>query len=409
MNAEKPIGKVWDVPMRIFHWVLVTSIVGALVTLAQANLLRWHVFFGQTAVTMVVFRLIWGFVGSRHARFASFLRGPSQVLAYAKGLLRGRAPETTGHNPVAALVLMSMLALVAALAVTGVMILGGKEGVAPWAAWFTYPQAHWAKELHEGFSGMLLGLIGMHLGGMMLHRWLTGENVALSMLHGRKRLQGPDIKNPPTFNRCWLAVAGIGLTLALWLGVQFGIPFTYTNRYTRAALRETAGTPLPANTSLIARLNMVPTLFARESRGDPKSLASSVDPVWSRECGACHHAFHPSLLPARSWRSMLANLEDHFGESAWVDESTQTALLRFALANSAEDSGSEASRFLLAGIPAHKVPWSITEQPGWKRRHHDLDEEDFKTPPAKGRLDCAACHRFAKFGSFENEHILFPF
>ena len=101
--------RVWDLPTRLFHWALATLVCGSFVTIKLGGAwMVWHERIGYAVLSLVTFRLVWGFVGGRYARFASFVRGPSAVLAY----LRGQGSHSPGHNPLGALSVLAMLAAV---------------------------------------------------------------------------------------------------------------------------------------------------------------------------------------------------------------------------------------------------------------------------------------------------------
>jgi cytochrome b len=164
---------VWDAPVRVFHWMLAISFVGAYLS---ADSERWrllHVTLGYTVAGLVAFRLLWGLVGTRHARFASFVRRPAVIRRYLAAMLRGSPPRSTGHNPVGALAILGLLALAVLVAVTG---------------WGTYNEVGVlaSDELHEFLANAMLALAGVHVAGVLLGSWLERENLIKSMVTGRK-------------------------------------------------------------------------------------------------------------------------------------------------------------------------------------------------------------------------------
>ncbi len=160
--------------MRVFHWLLVLSFAGAYLT-SESDGWRWlHISLGYTVAGLLLFRLVWGVVGTRHARFASFLRGPRAVLAYLRGLTRGHAPDVVGHNPAGAAVIAALLLL--GLAVTG-------------SGWATYHEVggEWLEEVHELAANLMVLLVGVHLAGVLVSSWLHRENLVRAMVSGYKR------------------------------------------------------------------------------------------------------------------------------------------------------------------------------------------------------------------------------
>lgn len=169
---------VWDLPTRLFHWLLSA---GFFVAAAIAFLLDddsplypWHSMIGLVLAFMVVLRVVWGFIGTKHARFGSFAHGPGAVLDYFKGILAGRDTRHAGHNPGSAYAIFGMLALVMGLAVTGVMTSRGN---------------HDAKEVHEVLAYVLLAFVAAHVAGVLVHTIRLRENIILGMVTGRKSVE----------------------------------------------------------------------------------------------------------------------------------------------------------------------------------------------------------------------------
>lgn len=191
---------VWDVPVRVFHWLAVLCFAGAWVTAESERWRLLHVTLGYTMAGLVAFRLLWGLVGTRHARFASFVRGPKAVWRYVASLLRGRPEHHTGHNPAGALVIVGLLALAAGVTFTG------------WAA-YDEVWAGWPEDLHEGLAGAMLALVGLHVAGVILASWAHRENLIGAMITGRK--PGTPAE---AVQHAWHAVAAlmVAAVLAFW-------------------------------------------------------------------------------------------------------------------------------------------------------------------------------------------------
>ena len=191
---------VWDAPVRIFHWLMVLSFAGAYLT---ADSERWrlvHVTLGYTMAGLVAFRLLWGFVGTRHARFASFVRGPGAVAAYLRGLLRGRPEQGAGHNPAGALAIIALLAMTVVATASG---------------WATYNDVggDWLEELHEGAANVMLAIVGVHVAGVLLGSWLHRDNLIGAMVTGLKRAPSEDAVHSA---RRSVAVLMLAAVLGFW-------------------------------------------------------------------------------------------------------------------------------------------------------------------------------------------------
>jgi cytochrome b len=165
---------VWDLPTRAFHWLLALSFAGAYLTAESERLRNVHVALGYTMLGLVAFRLLWGLVGTRYARFASFAFGPRSVAAYLRSLLTRSPKRYVGHNPAGSWAIYALLALSVAAGATGYATyvdLGG----------------HWMEEVHELAANALLAVVIAHVAGVLLSSLLHRENLVRSMLTGYKR------------------------------------------------------------------------------------------------------------------------------------------------------------------------------------------------------------------------------
>jgi hypothetical protein len=131
--------------------------------------------------------------------------------------------------------------------------------------------------------------------------------------------------------------------------------------------------------------------------------------MYAEECGSCHFAYQPGLLPARSWQKMMAELDDHFGENAELDSSPQMALTDYLMNNAAEHSSYKRSRKILSSIASGETPLRITETRYFKRKHHELSRPMVQGNPKVGSFSaCAACHVNADKGSYNEHEINIP-
>lgn len=168
--------KVWDIAVRLFHWSLVTVFAAAFVSGDEWD--RFHETAGYVALGLVGFRLLWGLIGTRHARFTSFVKGPAEVLAYLRDMLTGREKRHLGHNPAGAAMILALLSGVLALGLTGYMMTLD-------AFW----GAHWVEEVHEAVAYGMLVLVALHVGGVVFASLRHGENLVRAMITGRKRAE----------------------------------------------------------------------------------------------------------------------------------------------------------------------------------------------------------------------------
>ena len=169
-----PMVRVWDPFVRIFHWSLVGLFVLAFVTGDETEWL--HLTAGYAIAVLIVLRIIWGFVGSRHARFSDFVRTPRQVTDYLRSAIRLQAPRYLGHNPAGGMMIIALLAMLVGISATGFMMTTD-------AFW----GAQWVEDLHEGLVYVTLGLIALHVAGVVFASVEHGENLVKAMITGRKR------------------------------------------------------------------------------------------------------------------------------------------------------------------------------------------------------------------------------
>lgn len=166
--------KVWDPVVRIFHWTVVTGCLLNLFILDASG--RTHRVIGYIVAVALIIRVMWGFVGTRYARFSDFIPRPGAVLGYLAKLARGQEPRHVGHNPAGAVMMLLLMALLASTALTGWML--GLD-----AFWGSSP----LQTLHSALANLILVLALIHAGAALLESWRHRENLVLSMITGRKR------------------------------------------------------------------------------------------------------------------------------------------------------------------------------------------------------------------------------
>lgn len=170
--------KVWDPLVRLFHWSLAACIFGAFLVEEGDTAHQW---LGYTALGLIAFRVLWGLVGTRHARFSDWVRGPRAVATYLRERLTGRSQRRLGHNPAAAVMILLLMAGVAAVGLTGWM-----------QTLDAYWGAEWLEELHEALAYGLLALIGVHVLAAIVESVHYRDNLIAAMVHGRKRALDDD-------------------------------------------------------------------------------------------------------------------------------------------------------------------------------------------------------------------------
>lgn len=209
MTTETEI-KVWDPLVRIFHWTLVIAFFTAYFT--EDDLQNVHVLAGYTVAGLVAFRLVWGFIGSKHARFSDFVFSPSTVIAYLKDMIALRAKRYIGHNPAGGAMVIALLISLAGTTLTGMKLYAVEENAGPFAniqienispvsnavaddegdedgeygeGRGEHEEGIW-EEAHEFFANFTLLLVLLHVGGVVISSFAHGENLPRAMVTGRK-------------------------------------------------------------------------------------------------------------------------------------------------------------------------------------------------------------------------------
>lgn len=210
MRAAERV-RIWDAPTRLFHWTLVALIAFSWWS-AEEEHLDWHLWSGLAILSLLIFRLLWGLVGSSTARFANFVRGPGTILAYLKDM-KGWRP--IGHSPLGALSVLAMLGAIGVQVGLGLFSID-KDGLfeGPLAYLVSLDASEEIADLHEDWFNVLLVLIGLHIAALLFYRLMLGKKLIGPMISGKGPVEA-DVE-PMQPGRGWVAllclIAGIGIT-----------------------------------------------------------------------------------------------------------------------------------------------------------------------------------------------------
>lgn len=181
----KKLIRVWDLPIRLFHWLLVACIVGSLICVnIGGNAIQWHAYFGYSILTLLIFRIIWGFIGSTHARFASFLPNREAITNY----LQGKSPRFLGHNPIGALSVFALLLVLSVQAVTGLFFDDEIAFQGPLSKYLSESSVSFLSEMHESNQVVIYTLIAIHIAAIWYYKKLKGEDLIRPMISGDKEI-----------------------------------------------------------------------------------------------------------------------------------------------------------------------------------------------------------------------------
>lgn len=369
---------VWDLQTRIFHWSLVVFV---LCTMVTADILRYfgidlvnkdtwlafHIGTGVAVGILLTFRILWGLCGPHYSRFSSLRLSLHELIDYFQAVIKNIKTNHTGHNPAASWSALCIIAFGLLAVLSGVVVFGLDEGRGMLRSLYAdfHPFSGNLKLLHLGLSYALLGVILGHVGGVLNETIRHKTGLITAMVTGKK------------------------------LSDEAEVPFS-------------AGTPLKLVSFTLVLSPLFAVVYFSSSMNTRQPLSLLIPSVYKKECGACHMAFAPNMLPEKSWKMMMADLQDHFGDDATIDDASKLEIEEFLVKNAAEHSLEEASvKFLRSIDPAHP-PLRITDISYWKEKHKLIDEATYRHGAIKSRINCVACHKWSEYGSFEDSDIRIP-
>ena len=362
---------VWDLPVRIFHWsmVLVVGIAAITGFLAPTWWLDIHVIAGYALTTLLVFRLIWGFTGSRYSQFKSFPLAISGAFQHLRELMRFTSHPVIGHNPVGAWVIVMLLTALIGLVISGVVTLGGQEKLGPLAFVTSFDFGVTALSLHEIAAWILVALVSTHFLGVITEQRLFKHPVIAAMFSGKITTHLQAATEPASDNAS----------------------ATHTRR----------GVALYATSALL----LVASGWWFSQKPVAGWVPLNAPDSYTSECSDCHDAYHPSLRTHATWNNILDNLSDHFGEDASLDDETTAEINAYLTAHDAATFDTEVS---------HRVgrvdtdTGRMTDVPFWKKRHEDIADDVFSQSDIGSKINCNACHKDAPIGRFDDSNIHIP-
>ncbi|OAD23589.1 cytochrome B561 [Candidatus Thiomargarita nelsonii] len=343
--------RIWDLPTRLFHWLLVCAFILAWLSQGDDRYLEVHVFSGYLFLGLLGFRVLWGLIGSHYAQLSRFAFGWRTVWEYLKTLPTPQRQHFLGHNPAGSWAVFAILGLGLFVSLTGLLALGGEERHGPFAGMISFALGEIFRQWHEVTAWLMLGLIGIHIVGVLIESGLYRENLIKAMITGFKTTTVQQTCAPRH-----------GLTAALLILAVLAGSSGYFSGYLNQPYLPFLGPVLPDNA------------------------------LWREECGDCHLAYHPTLLPARSWQRMLAEQDDHFGEDLYLDDETKAEIHTFLVENAAESGLTEAAWKINRSTPPVQSPLRLTETPFWREQHQNIADEIWQHFEVNWKGNCGACH-----------------
>ena len=316
---------------------------------------------------MVVLRIVWGLFGSEFNRIDRLFSALRNLPEHIGGLARLRPKHYLGHNPAGSLMIIALAVVLLSMVATGMTLLGGQEKQGLLAGVVTFATARLIKPVHEWLAYLLMAMILGHLLGVLTEAVLLRVPLVRGMVTGW--LPAPADTPRTRWRTARPGLAALGALFAALAIRGLALPLSNLPAH---------GLPVPV-------------------------VAGS---TFAKECGACHWPFHPSLLPRASWAKIMAKLDEHFGEDATLPDKAKTEIAAYLDANAAETADTEPANVFRRVSDAD--PMRITKTRFWTRTHDALPGAVFAAATIKSRANCAACHRDALTGRFDDQAIDIP-
>lgn len=219
--------KIWDLPTRVFHWLLVVSFIAAYVTnWLGVSYFTYHLWAGYFVVILLVFRILWGIVGTHHAQFVNFVRHPIESAKYALHLTKGKAKSYPGHNPLGALMVLTLLLVLLLQAVTGLFANDEIFNIGPLYGYISHELSLKLTAVHKELFYWILGAVVIHVGAVLFYVFVKRENLIKAMITGKKPAHGLAQAKVIESSRIWLALMLIVIISALLAWIIVAAPET---------------------------------------------------------------------------------------------------------------------------------------------------------------------------------------
>jgi len=376
MNRKPDKVYVWPLGTRIIHWMFALSFTGAFITSFYEELLHSHVALGFIFLIMIIYRIIWGFVGPRYATFNTFKLSPSEFKHYFIEKVQNRWRKIpAGHNPASSWYTIWALCVGSIIVISGLLLYGIQEakGILSYLNDDYTQYMGMLDMIHRYASYLFVTWVIIHITGVMIEQFWHKTHMVFAMISGYKKTEGEDTEVSKTLT--FFAFFMIFMAIATYFFIiSSNYNFLTLQKYTNIDYEE-------------------------------------IHPVFYRECGDCHKVYPPHLLPKKSWERIMGALDNHFGEKiteANITKSQQASILDFLTQNAAETSNREASVKIMDSLGKRR-PKAITKTPYWRETHKNIPKSVFKQKKIKDKSNCAACHKDFEYGNLDDMNILYHY
>jgi len=367
---------VWNWSARIIHWMIAISFSGAFFTSFCEKELHSHIALGFIFGIMILYRIIWGFIGPKYAQFRHFMLKPSDFIFYFKEKVQNRWRKIpAGHNPASSWYTVWAMVMGTVIVVSGLLLYGIQEakGVLSYLNDTYTPYIGILDTVHQFASYIFVTWVVIHITGVLVEQFWHKTHMVFAMITGYKKTEGEDttVSKPLTVFSFSFIIIGVLTYLFI---VSSNYNFLTTQKFIDVDYEE-------------------------------------IHPVYHNECGGatgkCHKTYPPYILPAKSWKKIISSLDNHRGikiTEANISKSQQNSILKFLLANSAESSTREASVKMMNSL-GRRRPKAITKTPYWRETHKNIPRAVYKTKEVKDKSNCFACHKDFEYGNLDDMNI----
>ncbi|MBP9566806.1 MAG: cytochrome b/b6 domain-containing protein [Sulfurospirillum sp.] len=371
MNKVENVVFVWPLCTRIIHWIIALSFFFAFVTSFFYTLYTWHICFGFIFGIVLLFRIIWGFIGPYYARFKTFQLSFNALKHYFVEKIQNRWRKIyAGHNAASSWFTILVLFLGSLIVLTGLLLQGTQEasGLFGFLNQEFFQSSFTFAFLHRFVSYFLFACAMVHILGVLIEQFYHKTNMVFAMITGYKKAEGQDTQ--------------VSLVLKVF---AYGIIIVC------------------AGVMLHVKINGETFLtYTHFEKHDFQSENSAYE-----RCSSCHKPYPPFMLPKDSWVKIMQGLENHFGEKITehnITKAEQQSIQDYLVAHSAESSSHKLAFKTLHSLGELR-PLSMSKVPYWREVHHKIDKKVFDSLHVKSAANCFACHQNFEWGILDATHI----
>lgn len=375
MNKRPHEVFVWPLCTRIIHWIIATSFFLSFITSFYHTLFQWHLAFGFIFGIVLLFRLIWGFVGPNYATFKTFKLSLNELQYYFIEKVQNRWRKIhAGHNAASSWFTLIVLGLGSWIVLSGLLLQGVQEASGIFSS-LNAEYFHFSSSLlifHELLSYALFIWALIHIVGVLIEQFYHKTHMLFAMITGYKKAEGKDAK----------------VSMVRHLFAYSAIVWSMVTLYGVATSHDT---------------------FLTKSLFEKRDFKAENETFYEK-CSTCHKLYPPFMLPQDSWVRLMDGLENHFGERIGeqnITQSEQINIKAYLLSQSAENSTHKLAFKTLESLGDMR-PISMSKVPYWRETHKGIDKSIYKSLHVKAASNCFACHEDLEYGILENRRIHIP-